>query len=150
MIIRLNMKCWAPNIYIWYFCLVRTENVWWWRNQGILGVGNRHDHRKPRLKQWVSGSSGRPKNNKGIIKDRGDKVISLGWWPLTRSACLAPSSLKVFNTHARPDDNKKNTTTSTHAPASSPPQHPPVAPVADHIDISFFTKKNAENWRIFS
>ena len=20
MIIRLNMKCWAPNIYIWYFC----------------------------------------------------------------------------------------------------------------------------------
>ena len=43
MIIRLNMKCWAPNIYIWYFCLVRTENVWW-RNQGILGVGNRHDN----------------------------------------------------------------------------------------------------------
>ena len=37
------MKCWAPNIYIWYFCLVRTENVWW-RNQGILGVGNRHDN----------------------------------------------------------------------------------------------------------
>ena len=38
------MKCWAPNIYIWYFCLVRTENVWGWRNQGILGVGNRHDN----------------------------------------------------------------------------------------------------------
>ena len=31
------------NIYIWYFCQVRTENVWW-RNQGILGVGNRHDN----------------------------------------------------------------------------------------------------------
>ena len=46
MIIRLNMKCWAPNIYIWYFCLVRTENVWW-RNQGILGVGNRHDNIDP-------------------------------------------------------------------------------------------------------
>ena len=43
MIIRLNMKCWAPNIYIWYFCQVRTENVWW-RSQGILGVGNRHDN----------------------------------------------------------------------------------------------------------
>ena len=31
------------NIYIWYFCQVRTENEWW-RNQGILGVGNRHDN----------------------------------------------------------------------------------------------------------
>ena len=46
MIIRLNMKCWAPNIYIWYFCLVRTEKLWW-RNQGILGVGNRHDNIDP-------------------------------------------------------------------------------------------------------
>ena len=35
------------NIYIWYFCQVRTENVWWWRNQGILGVGNRHDNIDP-------------------------------------------------------------------------------------------------------
>ena len=42
MIIRLNMT----NIYIWYFCQVRTENVWW-RNQGILGVGNRHDNIDP-------------------------------------------------------------------------------------------------------
>ena len=44
MIIRLNMT----NIYycisgIFVFCQVRTENEWW-RNQGILGVGNRHDN----------------------------------------------------------------------------------------------------------
>ena len=29
------------------FCQVRTENVVWWRNQGILGVGNRHDNIDP-------------------------------------------------------------------------------------------------------
>ena len=43
MINRLIIR-WTPDNYIWYsFCGVCTKNVWW-GNQGILGVGNRHDN----------------------------------------------------------------------------------------------------------
>ena len=52
-VVRLNMKCWA-RIFIsaggaYYFCQVRTpdNNVWWRNDQGILGVGNRHDNIDP-------------------------------------------------------------------------------------------------------
>jgi len=43
MIIRLNMK----NIYIWYFCSAYYSKNVWWENQGMLGVGNRHDNIDP-------------------------------------------------------------------------------------------------------
>jgi len=64
MIIRLNMKCWARIFISGIFVKqVRTERAStttsraaggrprrtavWWRNQGILGVGNRHDNIDP-------------------------------------------------------------------------------------------------------
>ena len=40
-----NYKVRGPRIIISGIFGVRTKNVWW-GNQGILGVGNRHDNTK--------------------------------------------------------------------------------------------------------